>query len=155
MIPAQTLSVLVTAGHAYAFTVFADGTATGKFQITITSIADPDAGMTTPIVLNADGAGVQNGAISSPATWIYSSSMAPASGITTLTMSTPAFSGLKSSVTVDGVGLLSEFTPSPGGADTNNDIIQFQVVAGQQYIVRARRHGKSGKLHALFGDGEG
>src|SRR5262249_16624503 len=65
---------------------------------------------------------------------------APVSGTMTLTMSTPANSGLQSSVMVQGVSILSDFKPSPSfapGNDTNNEILQFHVVAGQQYVVRA------------------
>src|SRR5262249_47710849 len=133
VIAAQTISVLVTAGKAYAFSVFADGTATGQYQITITSIADdfPD-GTTNPIVLNPDGSGVQKGTIDYASDVDVFKFTARVSGTMTLTMSTPAYSGLRSSVTVAGVSILSDFKPSPGfdpGKDTNNEILQFHVVA--------------------------
>lgn len=141
VIPEQTVSVLVTRGQTYAFSVFADGTATGNYQVTITSIPDdfPDT-TTNTILLNPDGSGVQNGVID------YSSDVdnfkftAPVSGMMTLSMSTPAYAGLQSSLTVPGASILFDITPSPGSSpsqDTTNEILQFQVVAGQQYVVQA------------------
>lgn len=140
VIPTQAITMLVNQGQTYAFSAYANGPATGSYNVTISSIAD-DFHTITPLTVNPDGSAVQDGTINYAADVDLFSYKAPVSGIMTLSMTTPFNSALASHVQVQGVIPLHEFTPSPGYNEnvglTRNDLIQVEVVAGQEYWVRA------------------
>jgi hypothetical protein len=155
----QLTHLLTTAGQTFGVQVFDANNGTGLYVLTITSIADdfPD-NQVFPVTLNADGSGSQSGTINYSGDVDAFRFTAPVSGTMTLSMTqkpnTANVYMLQSSLSVSGANIDYDITPSvrsPHGVPANNEILQFQVVQGQQYTVRAAgANGSSGDYILSF-----
>lgn len=141
VIPEQSVAFVVAQDQICAFSVFADGTATGSYNITISSVADDFPDETANLItVDDDGSAVQTGTVDYAGDVDVFQFKATQSGLMTLSMTTSG-TGLQSSVTVPDVSIEHEFITSAFktsyGEPSSNDILQFEVVEGQEYFVLA------------------
>jgi hypothetical protein len=138
----QEAQFIATAGQSCEVQVSDPGSQTGLYVLTITTIADAILdSVVHPIALDATGSGSQSGAISYSGDTDTFQFTAPLSGTMTLKMQNPpspfectllsAFAVSPAAVTYD-----TTFSRQSLAGQASDQIVQFQVVQGQEYTVR-------------------
>lgn len=154
----QVVHLLTTPGQTFAVQVFDRDNRTGAYVLTITSIADdfPD-GAVFPIVLDDTGAGNQKGSINYAGDVDVFRFTATQTGRMTLMMQNPAgfsLATLLSEVSVTPAVVRYDLAPSHVSRPkkpAQDRILQFDVVQGQEYTVRASgANGSSGAYQLSF-----
>jgi hypothetical protein len=143
----QEIHFLTKPGETYAVRVFDPGDRTGVYALTITSIADdlPDDKVSS-IVLDASGSGNRKGSIDYADDEDVFRFTATRTGTMTLTMRnrsagpSEGIFTLVSEVAVSPAAVSYDLSPSRrslADAPASDRIVQFQVVQGRQYTIRA------------------
>jgi hypothetical protein len=154
----QVVHLLTTPGQSYAVRVFDADNFTGVYALTITSIADdfPDS-VVVPVALDDTGSGNRKGSINYAGDVDVYRFTATRTGTMTVRMQgrpgVESISTLVAELSVTPTPVdpyqISPFHPSPANQLARDRIVQFQVVAGRQYTVRASGAGGTSGAYLL------